>query len=122
MDIKNYTRVEIINTNSCPALCYQLIYLSRRRMIMLSIMPMNVSRKIDTLGRVVIPKGIRDTYKLNIGDEVYFSILNNDGQQYVGISKTNEDLVKYKIAMQVLLDLDLDVPEELAEKVENIIE
>ena len=87
---------------------------------MLSIMPMNVSRKIDTLGRVVIPKGIRDTYKLNIG--VYFSILNNDGQQYVGISKTNEDLVKYKIAMQVLLDLDLDVPEELAEKVENIIE
>ena len=82
---------------------------------MLSIMPMNVSRKID-------PKGIRDTYKLNIGDEVYFSILNNDGQQYVGISKTNEDLVKYKIAMQVLLDLDLDVPEELAEKVENIIE
>ena len=89
---------------------------------MLSIMPMNVSRKIDTLGRVVIPKGIRDTYKLNIGDEVYFSILNNDGQQYVGISKTNEDLVKYKVAMQVLLDLDLDVPEELAEKVENIIE
>ena len=89
---------------------------------MLSIMPMNVSRKIDTLGRGVIPKGIRDTYKLNIGDEVYFSILNNDGQQYVGISKTNEDLVKYKIAMQVLLDLDLDVPEELAEKVENIIE
>ena len=89
---------------------------------MLSIMPMNVSRKIDTLGRVVIPKGIRATYKLNIGDEVYFSILNNDGQQYVGISKTNEDLVKYKIAMQVLLDLDLDVPEELAEKVENIIE
>ena len=89
---------------------------------MLSIMPMNVSRKIDTLGRVVIPKRIRDTYKLNIGDEVYFSILNNDGQQYVGISKTNEDLVKYKIAMQVLLDLDLDVPEELAEKVENIIE
>ena len=89
---------------------------------MLSIMPMNVSRKIDTLGRVVIPKGIRDTCKLNIGDEVYFSILNNDGQQYVGISKTNEDLVKYKIAMQVLLDLDLDVPEELAEKVENIIE
>ena len=46
---------------------------------MLSIMPMNVSRKIDTLGRVVIPKGIRYTYKLNIGDEVYFSILNNDG-------------------------------------------
>ena len=89
---------------------------------MLSIMPMNVSRKIDTLGRVVMPEGIRDTYKLNIGDEVYFSILNNDGQQYVGISKTNEDLVKYKIAMQVLLDLDLDVPEELAEKVENIIE
>ena len=45
---------------------------------MLSIMPMNVSRKIDTLGRVVIPKAIIDTYKLKIVDEVYFSIQRYD--------------------------------------------
>ena len=39
--------------------------------------PMGVLRRIDELGRIVIPKGIRSRLKINEGDRVEL-ILEND--------------------------------------------
>lgn len=38
----------------------------------------NATRKIDSLGRVSIPKGMRDRFELNVNDEVEFFALNTD--------------------------------------------
>jgi len=38
----------------------------------------NTTRKIDSLGRVSIPKGMRDRFGLNVNDEVEFFALNTD--------------------------------------------
>lgn len=38
----------------------------------------NVSRKIDSLGRVGIPKGLRDRLEINTNDELEFFVLNHD--------------------------------------------
>lgn len=41
--------------------------------------PMGVLRRIDELGRIVIPKGIRSRLKINEGDRVEL-ILENDAE------------------------------------------
>jgi len=38
----------------------------------------NVSRKIDSLGRIGIPKGIRDRLRLEVNDEMEFFTMTND--------------------------------------------
>lgn len=38
----------------------------------------NTSRKVDSLGRVSIPKSMRDRLDINEGDEVEFYLLNAD--------------------------------------------
>ena len=32
----------------------------------------NATRKLDSLGRVSIPKGLRDRLKMRVGEEIYF--------------------------------------------------
>ena len=39
---------------------------------MTKLQPENTSRKLDSLGRVVIPKALRDKYGINENDEIYF--------------------------------------------------
>lgn len=46
----------------------------------------NVTRKIDSLGRVSIPKALRDKYYLEAGNSVNFYVIeDDDGNQYVSI-------------------------------------
>lgn len=35
----------------------------------------------DSLGRVVIPKALRDKYGINENDEIYFYTITEDGQK-----------------------------------------
>ena len=44
----------------------------------------NTTRKVDSLGRVSIPKSMRDRLDIQTNDEVEFYLLNNDdGEQFV---------------------------------------
>jgi AbrB family looped-hinge helix DNA binding protein len=38
----------------------------------------NTSRKVDSLGRVSIPKSLRDRLMINTEDQVYFYLLEDD--------------------------------------------
>lgn len=78
----------------------------------------NVSRKLDSLGRISIPKAIRQ--RLNIEDlsEVEFYTLEDDsGEMYVCMTNHFSNSNKYEQAIQVLTELGLDIPAELEQLV-----
>ena len=78
----------------------------------------NTSRKVDSLGRVSIPKSMRDRLDINEGDEVEFYLLNADnGEQVVCLTNHKPGANKYENAVKVLEELGLDIPKELENKI-----
>lgn len=79
----------------------------------------NTSRKVDSLGRVSIPKSLRDRLVINPEDMVNFYLLeDDDGRQYVCFTNKAEINPKYQLAANVLAELGLEVPDEILEKLE----
>lgn len=77
----------------------------------------NTTRKVDSLGRVSIPKGMRDRLEINTNDEVEFYLLNNDdGEQFVCLTNHKPGANKYENAAKVLSELGLNIPEELEKR------
>ena len=79
----------------------------------------NVSRKIDSLGRVSIPKSLRDRLEIGEGDMVDFFLLENEDRFYVCLNKhieEDEGHEKYLQVAKLLDELGLDIPKEVAEK------
>ena len=70
----------------------------------------NQSRKIDNLGRVTIPKPIRDRLGWEQNDEVEFYTM--DGTSVV-LSRGKMRDSRYDIAAEVLGELGLEIPKEL---------
>lgn len=78
----------------------------------------NAKRKIDSLGRVNIPKGLRDRLELVEGSEVEFYVLNADnGEQFVCFTNHKIGSNRYNIAAEVLENLGVAIPKELADKI-----
>lgn len=78
----------------------------------------NATRKIDSLGRVSIPKGMRDRLELKEGDEVEFYTLRADnGEMFVCMTNHKGGESKYAIAAKVLQELGEDIPEALEEMI-----
>lgn len=78
----------------------------------------NTTRKVDTLGRVSIPKGMRDRLGIKELEEVEFYLLEDDGgEQYVALTNHKGKRNKYADAVDVLVELGLDVPKELEKKI-----
>lgn len=75
----------------------------------------NTTRKIDSLGRISIPKSVRSRMNIEEGQEMQFYMLRDDaGTQYVCMRPDGDEVdPKYVIAYQVLEDLGVEVPEEL---------
>jgi AbrB family looped-hinge helix DNA binding protein len=47
----------------------------------------NDCRKIDSLGRVTIPKGMRNRWGLHEGDEMwFFTVVDKDGIEYIALT------------------------------------
>lgn len=75
----------------------------------------NATRKVDTLGRVSIPKGMRDRLDIKELDEVEFFLLEDDGgERYVALTNHAVSRNKYAEAADVLIELGLEIPDELA--------
>lgn len=76
----------------------------------------NTTRKVDSLGRVSIPKGMRDRMLIKEGDELEFYTLRDGEINYVALGKSGMVDLKYLRAAEVLDELGIEVPEALMEK------
>ena len=80
---------------------------------MTKLQPENTSRKLDSLGRVVIPKSLRDKYGINENDEIYFYTATEDGQSFIALTSGKTVDPKYAITMNVLEELGVEAPQQL---------
>jgi AbrB family looped-hinge helix DNA binding protein len=49
-----------------------------------------VTRKIDGTGRIVLPKNLRNKYRLNEGDNVDYYTCTIDGKDYICIAASDK--------------------------------
>ena len=67
------------------------------------------SKKIDSLGRIVIPKSIRDSVGFKDGDEIYFKVKDNK----VILEKDNQSFSDWLNSRGI--ELDTEVIEQIEE-------
>lgn len=71
--------------------------------------PMGVLRRIDELGRIVIPKGIRSRLKINEGDRVEL-ILENDTELLLRKYSPMHEIKDTVKNMLIALEKELNIP------------
>lgn len=81
------------------------------------IRPENTTRKIDALGRVTIPKGLRDRMGLHENDDMELFTMESGGCEYICLRSAHIEADKYRLAAELLQELNIAVPAELAIKV-----
>lgn len=85
---------------------------------MIELTPENTSRKLDSLGRIVIPKGLRTRLGISEADELQFYTMRKDGISYICLTNCHEEDSKYRAAASVLEELGIEIPLELLEKLD----
>lgn len=79
----------------------------------------NSIKKLDTVGRLVIPKPIRYKASIPEGGDVAFYYMEKDGRKYICLTNAVEGPEeKYKMAAEVLRELGEPVPESLRNLIE----
>ena len=73
----------------------------------------NTSRKIDSLGRISIPKSIRDRLEITQEDEIEFFLLHDGVDRYVCMTNHKPNGEKYRTAIEVLKEIGAEIPEGL---------
>ena len=73
----------------------------------------NVIRKIDNLGRVVIPKHLRSKLGIAEGDELEIFTEERDGRVFICFAKVMTRDDRYEQARLLLEELGIACPEEL---------
>lgn len=89
-------------------------------MLSMTICDENITRKVDSLGRVSIPSGLRSRYGFNSGDELNFSTMSTPGRDYVLMYKDNGVDPKYEITWETLTELGCEIPTVLNDIVYNV--
>lgn len=77
----------------------------------------NVTRRVDSLGRLVLPKGLRQKLDIKEGDEMEVFVGEDNGRTFVAFSKIVDKNEKAEEAIKLLEELGVVVPEELRELV-----
>ncbi len=75
----------------------------------------NVSRKVDALGRISVPKSLRDRLEIKEGDMVEFFLLEDEDVYYVSFRKyIDETNDKYARIARLMEEVGLEIPEEIS--------
>lgn len=70
-----------------------------------------IIRKIDTLGRIVVPKSMRLQLGLLEGDEVELAVNGDKIEMRAVVNRSDNE--RYEIAREVLKELGVEIPEVL---------
>ena len=77
----------------------------------------NTTRKVDSLGRISIPKSIRDRLEINPNDEMEFSVCYDGDRTYVCMNK-KVNVEKAEILATELEGLGIEIPDALKKLLE----
>ena len=83
------------------------------RTMMKQLIPENTSRKIDSLGRITIPKGLRDRMFLEEGSDLELFTAIIDGRQCICMASPIDEDQKLREAVAAFVECGVEVPEEL---------
>lgn len=73
-------------------------------------------RKIDNLGRLVIPKNLRNRFRIDTEDELdFWTFVDNEGKEYIALSTGKAVNPRYVEAASVLKELGEPIPKALAD-------
>lgn len=89
--------------------------------INMNLTPENTTRKIDSIGRISFPKGIRDRFEIAGGEDFEWYIgISEQGDEYVIMRRIAKSVdPKYRVAVEVLKELNCKIPEELQEYIND---
>lgn len=77
---------------------------------------LNMERKMDDVGRVSVPKPIRDKYNIETGLQYpLFTYTDKNGRLYICIQTNYFDLSEMERAAKVLEKIGCEIPDELAD-------
>lgn len=77
----------------------------------------NATRKLDDLGRIVIPKAVRLRFHLSPGDAMEYFTFRKDDCWYIALANENMKDARYLQAAEVLDELGIEIPDELLDKI-----
>lgn len=80
---------------------------------MIQLTPENTSRKVDSLGRIVIPSSIRKKMRIRADDELEFFALEYNDNHYICLSTGKTVDPRYSVAADVLNELGVELPDAL---------
>lgn len=77
----------------------------------------NATRKLDDLGRIVIPKAVRLRFHLIPGDAMEYFTFRHDGRWYIALANESMKDTRFLQAAEVLDELGIEIPDELLDKI-----
>lgn len=79
--------------------------------------------QVDSLGRLVFPKNLRQKYGITPGDRMEFYTIEYNGEVYVGVrvSKRYGSRIEYLRAKEVLDDLGIEIPQKLTDAINGVM-
>jgi AbrB family looped-hinge helix DNA binding protein len=81
----------------------------------------NTNRRIDGLGRITVPKGIRDRFGIKENDKLEFYTGVQGNSQYILMAPEESTNLKYVLVADVLKELGVtNYPKELMDKVKGL--
>lgn len=84
------------------------------------LIPENVTKKIDNLGRITLPKGLRDRmYLSNDNSELEIFTAVIDGRPCICLSSPVDIVTKLIAAAEVFAECGVELPQEMKEKIEG---
>ena len=88
---------------------------------MTQLVPENVTRKLDNLGRITLPKGLRDRMYLNDNTELEIFTANVDGRNCIVLATPETEASKLLLAQQLFQECDIKLPNEIIEYIDSVV-
>lgn len=88
---------------------------------MATLRPENVIKTVDSLGRITLPKGLRDRMYMNSdNNQLEIFTMNVDGKMYICL--TSPDTIDNRLyaAAEIFKELNVPLPKEFQEKIDEM--
>lgn len=83
--------------------------------------PENVVKTVDSLGRITLPKSLRDRMYINSdNNELEIFTMEIDGKMYICLSSPDTVDNRLYATAEIFAELGVELPEALKEKIKNM--